>query len=270
MWSRYKEKYRYSFILLQELVRTDFKLRYQGSVLGYLWSFLKPIFLFIILYLVFVRFLNVGEGVPYWPVGLLIGIVLWTFFSEVTNIGLVSVVARGDVIRKINFPKYIIIFASSISALINLVLNMLVIIVFMILSGVQVGKVAILTPLFVLEIFLFGLGLAFILSSLYVRFRDVNFIWEIIMQGLFYGSVVIYPLSKIIESFPSAAKFLLLNPVAQAIQDVRHVLISDQYPTLFTLAGGWYAVIPHIIVFSILIAGMWYFKRNSPYFAENI
>src|SRR5690606_32270095 len=111
-------KYRYSLVLLRELVITEFKLRYQGSVLGYLWSLLKPLFLFTILYFVFFHFLRIGEGVPNWPVSMLLGIVLWTFFSEITTNGLSSVVSRGDVIRKINFPKYVIVFASSISALI--------------------------------------------------------------------------------------------------------------------------------------------------------
>ena len=92
-------------ILLRELVVTDFKLRYQGSVLGYLWSILKPIFLFIILFVVFDKFLGLGRNIEHYPVYLLVGIVLWNFFSEATVQGLQSIVSRGDLIRKINFPK---------------------------------------------------------------------------------------------------------------------------------------------------------------------
>ena len=99
---------------MRELVITEFKLRYQGSVLGYIWSLLKPLFLFAILYFVFVYFLRIGEGIPYWPVTMLFGIVLWNFFSEITNNGVAAVVSRGDVIRKINFPKYVIVLASSV------------------------------------------------------------------------------------------------------------------------------------------------------------
>ncbi|MGK2896606.1 MAG: ABC transporter permease, partial [Candidatus Saccharimonadales bacterium] len=120
MSSKLYQRYRYSLILLKELVITEFKLRYQGSVLGYLWSLLKPLFLFTILYFVFVFFLRVGSDIPHWPVALLLGIVLWNFFGEITNNGLGSIVGRGDVIRKINFPKYVIVLASSISAFINL------------------------------------------------------------------------------------------------------------------------------------------------------
>ena len=149
MWSKLQSKYRYSTILLRELVITEFKLRYQGSVLGYLWSLLKPLFLFVILYFVFVNFLKIGSDIPNWPLALLFGIVLWNFFAEVTNNGLNAIVGRGDVIRKINFPKYVIVLSSSISALINLGLNLIVIGVFMIFSDVNLSWSALLTPLYI-------------------------------------------------------------------------------------------------------------------------
>src|SRR3989344_3597432 len=111
--------------LLSELVRTNFKLRYQGSVLGYAWSLLHPLLIFIILYVVFVRFLKIGQGVPHYPVYLLLGIVIWNFFRETTSHSLTAIVSRGDLIRKIRIPRWIIILSSSISALINLVLNLI-------------------------------------------------------------------------------------------------------------------------------------------------
>jgi len=269
--SKLYKKYHYSLILLRELVITEFKLRYQGSVLGYFWSLLKPLFLFVILYFVFVYFLRVGEGIPHWPVAMLVGIVLWTFFSEVTNNGLNSIVARGDVIRKINFPKYVIVFASSISALINLVLNFIIIAIFMIISGVELQWSALLTPLFIFEIFAFGIGLAFILSALQVRLRDTSYIWEIVMQALFYGSAVLYPITMVIDQNLMLAKILMLNPVAQAIQDVRHVLISEQNATLQTISdGAWWSIVPFVLVLAILVIGTLYFKRRSPYFAEEV
>src|SRR3989344_8140867 len=102
--------------LLAELVRTDFKLRYQGSMLGYAWSLLRPLLLFLILYVVFVKFLKIGEGVPHFPVYLLFGIVVWNFFLEMTTRSLTSIVERGDLIRKIRIPRWIIVLSSSISA----------------------------------------------------------------------------------------------------------------------------------------------------------
>ncbi len=271
MQSKLYKKYRYSLILLRELVITEFKLRYQGSVLGYLWSLLKPLFTFVILYFVFVYFLRIGSDIPHWPVALLLGIVLWNFFAEVTNNGLGAIVGRGDVIRKINFPKYVIVLASSVSALINLLLNLVVIAVFMLISGVSLSWGALLSPVFIIEIFALGVGLALILSAVYVRLRDLNYIWEIIMQALFYASAVIYPISFVIDRSSEAARLILLSPISQSIQDVRHLLINENNPTLLTITGNplWYAV-PVGIVIVVVIAGVWIFKKRSPYFAENV
>lgn len=264
-------KYRYSMILLRELVITDFKLRYQNSVLGYFWSLLRPLFLFVILYVVFVHFLKVGSNIPHWPVGLLLGIVLWDFFVEVCNIGIRSVVERGDVIRKINFPKYVIILASTVSALINLLINLVVIAIFMVINHVTVSVSIFLSPLLIGELFLFSLGIACLLSALYVKLRDVAYIWEILAQGLFYASVVIYPLSLVIEKGHGIAEILLLNPVAQIIQDARYAVVSHDMPTLYSVSGSLYiACIPVIIVLVLFIGGAWYFRKKSPYFAEEV
>lgn len=271
MFTNFYKKYRYSLILLRELVITEFKLRYQGSVLGYLWSLLKPLFLFAILYFVFVYFLKIGDGVPHWPVAMLLGIVLWNFFSEVTNNGLNAIVARGDVIRKINFPKYVIVLASSVSALINLLLNFIIVGVFMALNGVDLSWSALLAPLYILELFVLGIGLAFMLSAVQVRFRDVGYIWEIIMQALFYGSAVIYPLAMVLEQSQKLGTALLINPIAEVIQSTRHVLISDANPTLYSLTGSiWISMVPVVIVLVIIVVGAWYFKRRAPYFAEDV
>lgn len=266
------DKYRYSLILLRELVITEFKLRYQGSALGYLWSLLRPLFLFVILYIVFVYFLRIGSDIEHWPVALLLGIVLWNFFSEVTNNGVTSIVNRGDVIRKINFPKYVIIVAGSVSALINLGINLLVIMVFMVINGVDFTWSMLIAPLFIFEVFIFALGLSFILSALFVHLRDINYIWEIIMQALFYASAIIYPLAMVLERSTLMAQMMLLNPVAQSVQDARHFLISDVNPTLYGLSDGnlYITAIPFVIVAVTMIFGAWYFRRQSPSFAENV
>lgn len=271
MVKSFKEKYRYSLILLRELVITEFKLRYQGSVLGYLWSVLKPLLMFSILYFVFVYFLRVGGDIPHWPVSMLLGIVLWTFFGEITNNGLGSIVGRGDMIRKINFPKYVIVLASSISAFINLLLNFLIIGVFMAISGVGLSWGSFMIIPYVLMLFTLGMGLAFILSAVYVKLRDLNYIWEIIMQAMFYGSAVIYPVAMILEQHASIAKLILLSPVVDAIQGARHFFIDSVNPTIYTATGNfWLALIPAIITIVIAVLGAWYFKKKSPYFAENI
>lgn len=271
MKSKFTQKYRYSVILLKELVITEFKLRYQGSALGYLWSLLRPLFLFVILYFVFVYFLRIGGDIPHWPVALLIGIVLWNFFTEVTNNGLTSIVARGDVIRKINFPKYVILLASSISAFINLLLNLVVIAVFMAINQVELSWSALLSPLYIAEVFVFALGLSFILSTVFVKLRDMNYIWEIIMQAMFYASAIIYPIAMVVEKSPEIAKLLLLNPVAQAVQDVRHTLISPVNPTLYSMTDSLLvALVPIALVIVVIVFGAWLFKKQSPKFAEDV
>ena len=165
-------------ILLRELVVTDFKLRYQGSVLGYLWSVLRPLFLFAILYVVFEKFLRMGRDIEHFGVYLLLGIVLWTLFTEATNMGLQAIINRGDLIRKINFPKYIIVFASSLSALINLLINMVVVLIFCVINGVQFTPMALLIIPLILELYIFSLAIAFFLSALNVKYRDVGYLWE--------------------------------------------------------------------------------------------
>ncbi len=272
MYKRLFEKYRYSLILLRELVITEFKLRYQGSALGYLWSVLRPLFLFVILYFVFIHFLKIGSDIPHWPVALLLGIVLWNFFSEITNNSVTAIVNRGDVIRKINFPKYVIVLAGSVSALINLAINLVVICVFMAINGVEVHWSSLLSIVYIFEIFVFALGLSFLLSAIFVRIRDINYIWEVIMQGLFYASAIIYPISMVVQQSSTLAQFILLNPIAQAVQDTRHALISDANITLFGISGGniLLSIVPIGIVILTLIIGMYVFKKRSPYFAEEV
>lgn len=256
-------------VLLQELVRTDFKLRYQNSTLGYLWSLLRPLFLFLILYVVFVKFLRLGGDIPHFPVYLLLGIVLWTFFVEITSQSITSIVGRGDLIRKIKIPRYIIIVAVSISALINLFLNLIIVAVFMIFNGVQLMTTVVVFPLILLEVYVFSLGLSLWLSALYVKYRDISYIWEIMMQGLFYLTPILYPLSLISKVWMQ--KIVLLNPMAQAIQASRYALVSHETLTFEKVYGNYYMLIlPISIIVVTLVTGIFYFKKESKYFAENI
>jgi ABC-2 type transport system permease protein len=141
----------------------------------------------------------------------------------------------------------------------------------MAINGVELSWSALLSPLYILEIFLFALGLAFILSTIYVRLRDMNYIWEIIMQALFYASAIIYPLAMVMERSDAIAKLMLLNPVAQAVQDIRHVLISPHNPTLYTLTDNlWLSLAPIGLVVIVAVLGMRLFKKRSPYFAEEV
>ncbi len=259
-------------ILLRELVVTDFKLRYQGSVLGYLWSLLKPLMLFAIMYVVFVHFLRFGAGIEHFPVSLLLGIVLWAFFTEATGQGMQAIVARGDLIRKINFPKYIIVISGTIGALINLLFNLAVVFIFMIFDGVDFKWSALLFPLNVLELYVFALAIAFFLSAAYVKYRDVSHIWEVFLQGLFYATPIIYPLQEVMKYSTDAVQWLMLSPIAVIFQDARYNLVSQSTTILNTqvISNTLLLVLPHVIVAGVVVTAVYYFKKNQKYFAENV
>ena len=255
--------------LLSELVRTDFKLRYQGSVLGYAWSLLKPLLLFLILYIVFVKFLKFGGDIPHFPIYLLLGIVLWYFFSEMTGQSLVSIVGRGELIRKIKIPALVIVLSANVSALINLGFNLLIVAVFMIFNKVDLLETSLWLPFVLLEIFILGLGVSLILSAAYVKYRDTIHIWEVVMQGAFYVTPILYPMSLITNI--TYQKILLLNPMAQAIQDARYSLVTHETITISSVFGSNYArLIPLFITGVILAIGILYFRKESKAFAENV
>lgn len=152
-------------ILLKELIKTDFKLRYQGSFIGYLWSILKPLMMFTIMYLVFVRFLRFDDGTPHYAVGLLLAMIFWGFFTEATNMGMLSIVSRGDLLRKLNFPKQTIVISSVLGAAINFLINLVVVFVFALINHVPIGfNTLVIIPLFI-EVLLMAMGVAFILSD---------------------------------------------------------------------------------------------------------
>lgn len=257
-------------ILLRELVVTDFKLRYQGSALGYAWSVLKPLFLFAILYLVFDHFLRLGRDIENFPIYLLLGIVLWTFFAEATNLGLQSIIGRGDLIRKINFPKYIIVISGTVSSLINLAFNLLVVFVFILFSNVHFSwEMLWIVPL-TIELYIFALAVAFFLAALNVKLRDVGYLWEIFMQAAFYATPVLYPLQMVYAQNETIARILLINPVAQIIQDARYVVVTHDALTVWNLFHDWKVILPIVIIILTSVLAITYFRRNSKYFAEDI
>jgi ABC-2 type transport system permease protein len=263
----------YSLSLLSELVKTDFKLRYQGSILGILWSVLKPLALFVVMYFVFVKFLRFSDGTPTFAVSLLLGISIWSFFSEATSVGMRSIVDRGDILRKINFPKAIIVLSTTTGSLIGLAINMLVVIIFGIFTGVQFTPLVLLVPFSILQLYLLAIGLSFILSTLYVKFRDIGHIWDVILQALFYATPIIYPISMVINAgHENIAKMMMLSPAAQPIQDMRHNLIAPETTmTTWNMIDQWYiAIIPIIITIVLLIIGVVYFNKNSKKFAESL
>lgn len=253
--------------ILREVIVTNFKVRYQGSVLGYFWSLLKPLLMFAILYIVFTKVFKVGDGIDHYPVYLLLGIVLWNFFTEATITGLSSIVDSGELIRKISIPRYLMVMATTSSAFINLLLSLLVVFIFALFNGVTIGWAVIFLIPLILQLVVFSFGLSLLLSAIFVKFRDINYIWELVLQAGFYLTPIIYPLQRVTDV--TFQKFLLLNPIAQIIQDARQILISGDSITVWEI-GGKMSTIPILISLVLVVVGAWYFKRKSQFFAENV
>lgn len=253
--------------ILREMVSADFKVRYQNSALGYLWSVLRPLFLFVILYIVFTFVFKVGKGVPHYPVYLLLGIVMWNFFTEATIIGMGSVVGRGDLIRKISIPRYLTVLSSSASALINLGINLCVVFLFAVMNGVDFTWRIVFLPFILLELFAFATALGFFLSALYVKFRDVTYIWEVGLQAAFYATPILYPLTVVAQQYQ---KYFFINPMAQIIQDARYVTVTQSTITAWNCAPLWFGLIPLSIVIATIFISRSYFKNQAKWFAENI
>lgn len=257
--------------LLKQLVITDFKLRYQGSVLGYLWSLLKPLLLFSVLYFVFTYALPVGKDIPHYPAYLLLGVVIWTFFAESTIMGMGSIVGRGDMVRKVKISKPLIVIASTLSAGVNFCLNMIVVVIFMTLNNTTIQPEAIFFPLLLFELVVLAMSISFFLSALYVRYRDFAAIWEVILQIMFYATPIIYPLAMAHSRSVFVSKIMSLNPLAQIIQDARYMLITPQTLTTHQILSKFYSFgLPIIVIIVLAISSIIFFRRSAKNFAENL
>jgi ABC-2 type transport system permease protein len=271
-------------VLLKEFIKTDFKLRYQQSVIGYLWSILYPLMYFAVLYLIFVQFLQFGEGVPHWPVAMLLGLVIWTFFDEATHRSLYTIVGHGGLLRKIDFDKPILIFSEIAGAAINLGINLCVVIIFMIINGVHISwHIVFVVPL-AFQLLLITAGISFIVATLYVSFRDIEPIWNVLLQVGMYFTPIIYPLAMLRNKSELIARLDLLNPMAQIISDFRWAIIGPQpglvpiggqdimtenYPAVFQfIATPAIAMIPYAFSVVVFIFGYLVFRHNADNFAE--
>ena len=267
-----KKRYHYAMVVFKELVKTDFQLRYQGSFLGMVWSVLKPLMLFAVMYVVFVKFLKFSDGTPTFPISLLCGTCLWSFFSESTSMGMRAIVDRGDLLRKIHFPNYIIVASTTMGSMISLGINLVVVILFGFFAHAHYTWRILLVPLSIIQLYCLGLSVALLLGSLYVYFRDVAHIWEVVLQAMFYATPIIYPISMVAQNkeFSWAADILMLNPTTQTIMDIRHNLLSPEYvPTVWTMVDNkLLCLLPYVLSAVILWLGIYVFRKYSAKFAE--
>lgn len=250
---------------------TEFKRVYFGTVLGYLWSLIRPLMLFGVLLFVFTQIFRLGsEQVEHYPVMLLLGIVLFTFFQESTTNSVTAVVTQEGVVRKTQFPRLVIPLATVLTGLFNLALNLVVVFGFVLAFGVDPTWTWLLFPVALVFLFVFTAAMSAALSVLYVRFRDVAIIWLVVAQMLFYLTPILYPVTAFEDS--TKEHLLMLNPLAVIFEQVRvWILAEPQAPSAVEAAGGWLNLLPATaIFFGVCGFAVWIFNREAPRIAEDI
>jgi ABC-2 type transport system permease protein len=256
------------FNLTWLIAATDFKLTYFGSVLGYLWSLVRPLLFFGVLYVVFAVIVSFGKGIQDFPVLLLMNIVLISFFQEATSASIPSVVLRENLVRKMQFPRLVIPMATVLNALMHFGLNLIAVFVFMLAYGVKPRLTWLLFPLVLLPLVLLVIGLAMLLSSLYVRYRDVSPIWGVISQVMFYGSPIFYTIERVAQHH--AARYYLFNPIAVVMQQARHWMVGGTPGAASWMGGKAWLLVPAGIVTICCVLGYVVFSRMAPEIAEQL
>jgi ABC-2 type transport system permease protein len=250
------------------LTAAEFKLRYFGSALGYMWSLLRPLMLFAILYTVFTKIFRFGGNVPHYAVMLMLGIVLWSFFADATGAALPSFVQRESLLRKVSFPRAAIPVAISLTAAANLVLGLVVVLALAVVDHVPITFSWLMLIPIVAMMLVFATAFALLIAVLYVPLRDMAPIWEVVTQLLFWGTPIIYTIAFVPDR---AQELVMCNPLAVGIQEARHSLIGSPVPSAATAIGGaWLLLIP-LGVFALLIAvSTLVYRHAAPRLAENL
>ncbi|MFZ2497934.1 MAG: ABC transporter permease [Methanosarcina sp.] len=245
--------------LIWQLAWSEFKLRYKNSILGYFWSLLEPLLMLLVLYVVFSNLMRVK--VEYFQLFLLLGIILWNFFSRATNIGMFSIVGKPGMVKKIYFPRDIFVISSCITALLMSIFESLIFIMFMVFFRVPISINLAYAPLILIFLFTISLGFSLALSALNVFYRDVQFIWQVLLQVGFFATPVVYTL----ETFPENIRnFILLNPIARVLISARDTIIYSSPAKIEDLLFMFLSSIFFLFVGYII------FSRLEPRFAEEI
>ena len=257
--------------LTRTMAVQEFKLRFFGSVLGYLWQLMRPLMLFGVLYVMFTIIVPLSDD-PLFGVALLLGIVLYTFFAEATGTAVTCVMDRENMVRKIQFPRMVIPMAVVLTACFNLVLNLVIVFLFGLASGLRpqwtwLGVLPLLVVLIV-----FAAGIAMLLSALYVRYRDMQPIWDVVLQVTFYGSLILVPLETVIEQgYEWLGRILLANPLAAVVQEARHLIVGSSFVSAGDgIGGSGWLLIPGALIVSAFLLGLWVFNREAPRIAEEL
>jgi ABC-2 type transport system permease protein len=262
------------------IARTQWKLRFFGSVLGYFWQLARPLLMFAVLFVFFTKIGHIGSGKGSGPgqpehfygAQLLGSIVLFTFFAEATAGAVRSVVDSEAIVRKIQFPRMVIPVSIVLLAMFNLGLNLVVVFIFALGSGVRPMLSWIELPLLLTMLAALAAGLAMLLSALYVYFRDVAPIWDVVSQVLFYASPVIIPLVTVRQHLSGTLLHVyMLNPLATVLQQFRHAVINHATPSASVALGGTVHLLePIALVLAVFVLGFVVFNRTAPHVAEDL
>jgi len=260
--------WRRMFDLLFLIAVTDFRKVYFSTVLGYVWSLFRPLVLFAVLLFVFTQIFRIGSQVENYPVLLLFNIVVFGFFQEATLAAVMSVMAQEGVVRKTQFPRLVIPLATALTALFNLGVNLVVVLFFILAFGVAPMWTWLLAPVALLALTVLTTAICLLVSSLYVRFRDVGIIWGVLATALFYATPVLYPIEIVPERFHG---LILANPLTPIFLELRRLVIDPNAPGALEAAGSWLQLMPAIVIaFVTCVLSVWVFHREAPRIAEEL
>lgn len=247
---------------------TDFKLTYFGSALGYLWSLFRPLLLFGVYFVVFTEIMDIGDEIPFYGAMLLLNIMLYQFFVEATTASITAVVSRENMVRKMQFPRIVIPLATVTTSLMNVSVNLIAVLLLIMAQGVPMRTTWLLLPLAMLPLVAFTAAIACILSAAFVRFRDVQPIWQVFSTALFYGSPILYAIET---PPPDLRRFVELNPLTPIIGQMRHWVIDPNAPTGWDSVGGWPGGLVSVGILVLLpLVAIWYFNHEAPKVAERL
>jgi ABC-2 type transport system permease protein len=254
--------------ILVALAVSEFKTRYFGSVLGYLWSLMRPLMVFGVLYVVFTHVVRFGGDIQHYPLKLLLAIVVWSFFAEATGQALTSLVDRESLLRKVPFPPAVVPLSVGLTAAFNLGLNLCVVLAFVLVTGIAPALSWLEVIPLVLCLLVLTAAVSMLLAVLYVPFRDMAPIWEVITQILFWGTPIIY----VIETAPeSVRELMMMNPLATIIEQARHAVIDPSAPSAAeSIGGAGLLLIPLAIVIVLLAASVALYRRAEGTLAERL
>ena len=261
--------------LTMMLARTEFKLRFFGSVLGYLWTLMRPLLLFSILLFVFTELLHVNKvGIPHYPEYLLESIILFTYFQETTSGSVASLVARENLLRRVRFPRLVVPLSVAVTCFFNLCMNLIVVFVFILAAGIEPRWSWLELPVLVALLVILSTGVGMLLSALYVRFRDMQPIWEVLLQVLWYGSPILYTVETAADHEIlgiSFAKLLVVNPIGAILTQARKAMLEPNAPSAAQALGSVPRLLIPLGIIAVLFAvGLWYFNREAPLISEKL